>query len=255
MPRANRKLETATQCSSALPTLRLAVFDLDGTLKEAYSPWRYLHEALGVEQQAASYRERFFQGQIDYLEWARLDAALWTGVELSRVEAIFHDSRYRPGVQELFALLQRHHVLTAIVSTGLDVQARQVATDLGIWRVVTNELVVRDGLLTGEATVLVTEDTKGEAMALLRKEAGAQAEECLAMGDGPADIQLFAQASLAVAVCPRDEQVRQAAHVVIEDGDLGAVIPLVKQHFDLSCPLVGAPVCTVVADSLLSKEH
>jgi len=215
------------------PLLKLAVFDLDGTLKEAYSPWRYLHEALGVEQQAAVFRHRFFQGEIDYLEWARLDAALWTGVELARVQTIFQQSCYRPGVQELFTLLQDNHVLTAIVSSGLDVQARQVAAELGIWRVISNELVVREGLLTGEARILVTEETKGQAMAHLRHEASALPEQCLAMGDGLADIQLFDQAGLTIAVCPRDAQVREAAHMVITDGDLSAAIPVIQQHFSL----------------------
>jgi phosphoserine phosphatase len=216
------------------PQLRLAVFDLDGTLKEAFSPWRYLHQALGVEEQAADYRARFFAGEIDYLEWARLDAALWKGTELSTVQAIFRSSPYRPGVRDVFALLQRHGVLTAIISTGLDVHARQVATDLGVWRTVTNELLVLDGRLTGQAKVHVTEQTKGEAMQRLRAEAKARIEECLAVGDGPADMDLFAQAGLAIAVCPRDERVRRAADAVIEDGDLSAVIPLLRQRFRLT---------------------
>jgi phosphoserine phosphatase len=79
----------------------------------------------------------------------------------------------------------------------------------------------------------VTEDTKGQAMTRLRHEAGASPEQCLAMGDSLADVQLFAQAGLAIAVCPRHEQVRQAAHVVIDDGDLSPVVPLLRQRFHL----------------------
>lgn len=216
--------------------LRLAVFDLDGTLKEASSPWRYLHQALGVEEQAAPYRARFLAGEIDYPEWARLDAALWKGVELARVEAIFGTNAYRPGVHALFSLLQRNGVRTAIVSTGLKVHVRQVATELGVWRTVSNQLLVRDGRLTGEVAVHITEYTKGQAMSRLREEAGARPEECLAVGDGPADVDLFAQAALAVAVCPRDERVRQAAHFVVEDGDLTSIIPLLEQRFHLRKP-------------------
>jgi phosphoserine phosphatase len=213
--------------------LRLAVFDLDGTLKEAHSPWWRLHQALGVDDRAAVYRARFSSGEIDYLEWARLDGSLWKGTPLATVEAIFRSSPYRPGVREVFALLRQHGVRSAIVSSGLDVQARQVAAELGVWRVVTNEVVVRAGRLTGEVAVHVTEDSKGQAMAQLRAEAGARVEECLAVGDGPADVDLFAQAGLAIAVCPRDERVRRAAHAVIEDGDLSAVIPLLRERFQL----------------------
>jgi len=217
--------------TAPLPRLRLAVFDLDGTLKEASSPWMYLHHALGTEEEAEKYRQQFYAGDINYLDWARLDSALWTGVELSRVEAIFRNSAYRPGVYELFRFLQRRGVLTAIISTGVGVQARQVAAELGVWRTIANDLAVEDGRLTGKAVVHVMEDTKGQIMAQLREEAGARLEECLAVGDGTADIALFEGAGLAIAVCPRNDRVRQAAHHVLEDGDLTGIIPLLEQHF------------------------
>jgi phosphoserine phosphatase len=191
----------------------------------------YLHHALGTEREAEQYRQQFYAGQITYLDWARLDSALWKGVELARVEAIFRDSCYRPGVHELFQFLQRHGVLTAIVSTGLGIQARQVAAELGVWRTIANELVVQDGLLIGETVVNVEEHTKGQLMAQLRAEAEARIEECLAVGDGPADVDLFAGAGLAIAVCPRNERVRQAAHSVIEDGDLSRIVPILQKHF------------------------
>ena len=220
-----------TRQAALLPPLRLAVFDLDGTLKEASSPWMYLHHALGTEQEAEQYRQQFYAGQITYLDWARLDSALWKGVELARVEAIFRDSIYRPGVHELFQFLQRRGVLTAIISTGLGVQARQVAAELGVWRTIANELAVENGRLVGETIVNVQEHTKGQLMAQLRAEAGARIEECLAVGDGPADVDLFTGAGLAIAVCPRNERVRHAAHVVIEDGDLSRIIPVLETHF------------------------
>jgi phosphoserine phosphatase len=234
MSEAGERHTTPDRRSERLPRLCLAVFDLDGTLKEAFSPWRYLHRALEVEEQAAVYRERFFRGEIDYLEWARLDAALWRGAPLAEVQAIFRSSPYRPGVRALFGMLGRHQVLTAIISTGLDVHARQVAADLGVWRTVTNELTVRNGLLTGEVVVHVTEQAKGEVMARLRAEAGARPEQCLAVGDGTADLAMFAQAGLAVAVCPRDSRVAEAAGFVVEDGDLSAIIPLLEQTFCLA---------------------
>jgi phosphoserine phosphatase len=222
---------TQTTQQTLRPILRLAVFDLDGTLKEASSPWMYLHHALGTEEEAEKYRQRFYAGEIDYMEWARLDSALWKGVELARVEDIFRDSTYRPGVHELFRFLQGRGVRTAIISTGLGVQARQVAAELGVWRTIANELAVQDGRLLGESIVNVMEHTKGQLLAQLREEAGARVEECLAVGDGPADIDLFAGAGLAVAICPRNDRVRQAAHHVIEDGDLSRIIPLLEEYF------------------------
>lgn len=224
-------LQSVSEKPSRRQPLRLAVFDLDGTIKEASSPWMYLHHALGTQAQAEVYYQQFKRGEITYLDWARLDSAVWKGVELSRVQDIFRHSVYRPGVRRVFDFLHRWRVACAIVSTGLTVQAEQVAADLGVWRTVANELEIEDGLLTGHAIVHVMEDTKGQIMSTLRQEVGAMPEECLAVGDGTADIALFAQAGLAVAVCPRTELVRRAAHYVVEDGNLCAIVPLIQDHF------------------------
>jgi phosphoserine phosphatase len=226
--------QVASACANPpKPSLRLAVFDLDGTLKARVSPWRLLHEALGVWSTAAEYRQRYVQGAIDYYEWARLDASLWEGVELARAESLFAGSPYRPGVRALFQFLRESSVPTAIISTGLDVQASRVAQDLGVWRTVTNELLVSCGRLTGKVRVHVTEDNKGSIMEALCNEMGVARAQCMAAGDGPADIALFARAGLSVAVCPQDQRVRAAATVVMETGDLATLVPLIERHFAL----------------------
>lgn len=215
----------------AAPRLRLAVFDLDGTLKARASPWRLLHEALGLGEMASRYGQQFLAGTFDYHEWARLDAALWKGINLDWVEELFRRSPYRPGAHQLLRFLRDASVPSVIISTGLDAQARHVAADLGIWRTITNELLVVEGRLTGEVRVVVTESNKGAIMDGLCAELAVRGSECLAVGDGLADIALFARAGLSVAVCPTDEQVRSAADVVLDDGDLAAMIPLISQHF------------------------
>ena len=46
--------------------LRLAVLDVDGTLKQAESPYGYLHRRLGVADLAAPNRALALAGQISY---------------------------------------------------------------------------------------------------------------------------------------------------------------------------------------------
>ena len=213
------------------PFLRLAVFDLDGTLKQAPSPWRYLHEHLGLWEQALVHKRWFQAGRIDAAQWAQLDAALWAGIERTTVEKLFRQAPYRSGAPEVIAFLRKRGVPTAIISTGLDIHAELVAQELGIYRVWAIELVVRDGRLTGKVVLNITEDSKEEPMRAVRAEFGALPQECLAVGDGPADVDLFAQAGLSVAVCPLSERVRAAANVVLEDGDLHPIIELVREHF------------------------
>jgi len=211
--------------------LRLAVFDLDGTLKQAASPWQYLHEHLGLWEQALVHRGLFQAGKIDAAQWARLDAALWAGAEIAMVERLFREDPYRPGARQVVAFLREQRVPTAIISSGLAVHARLVAQELGVDRVWAIELMVHDGRLTGEVVLSVTEDSKEGPMRAARAEFGALPQECLAVGDGPADVDLFAQAGLSVAVCPLSDRVRAAASVVLEDGDLYPIIELAREHF------------------------
>lgn len=213
--------------------LRLAVFDLDGTLKQAPSPWQYLHEHLGLWEQARSHRRLFEVGKIDAAQWARLDAALWTGVEAATVEELFRRDPYRPGARQVVSFLQEERVPVAIVSSGLAIHAKLVAQELAIERIWAIELVTREGRLTGEVVLNLTEDSKVESMRAVRAEFGARCDECLAVGDGPADVHLFEQAGLSIAVCPLAKEVRDAADIVLEDGDLHPIIELVQKHFTL----------------------
>jgi len=215
------------------PLLRLAVFDLDGTLKQVASPWQYLHQHLGLWEKALVHKSWFQLGMIDAAHWARLDAGLWAGIRVSTIEKLLRRAPYRPGARELVAFLHERGVGTAIISSGPAIHSDIVAEELGIDRVWAIRLVARDGRLTGEVVVNVTEASKEETMCAARAEFGALPEECLALGDGPVDADLFAQAGLSVAVCPLSERARATADVVIEDGDLRLVIQLVRAHFRL----------------------
>ena len=62
-----------------MPIIRLAILDVDGTLKHAESPYQFLHQRLGVQRLAATHRELALTGRISYGEWLRRDAALWAG--------------------------------------------------------------------------------------------------------------------------------------------------------------------------------
>ena len=146
---------------------------------------------------------------------------------------MFRRDPYRPGARQVVSFLQEQSVSTAIISSGLTLHAEMVAQDLGIDRVWAIELVTHEGRLTGDVVLNLSEESKDEPMRAARSEFSALPQECLAVGDGPADVDLFAQAGLRVAVCPLGDRVRAAAGVVLEDGDLHPIIGLVREHFDV----------------------
>lgn len=210
-------------------SLRLAIFDLDGTLKQAQDPYIYLHKKLGTWEAAQAFTGKGLGGQLDYEEWLRLDAWLWKGIERVTMEAAFQKNPYLPGAQETVQTLKRAGVYIAVVSTGLLLQAEQAQADLDLDRIIANELLFEHGIATGEARCHVREGTKGPIVAQLQAEFGAEPADCLIVGDGASDVDMFAYAHLGVAVNPSSEHVRLAADLVLETPDLRPLIRRVEE--------------------------
>jgi phosphoserine phosphatase len=205
--------------------LRLAIFDLDGTLKQTRDPYVYLHKQLGTWEAAQAFTGKGLSGELCYEEWLSLDASLWKGVERRAMESIFRQNPYMPGAQEAIAALKGMGIWVAVVSTGLNVHAEQVQADLGIDRVIANEILFENGRATGQAQVRVPEGGKSQIVAQLQASFGAGPADCLAVGDSSSDADMFPQVRVGVAVNPSSEQVRLAASLVLEEPDLRPLLP------------------------------
>lgn len=203
--------------------LRLAIFDLDGTLKQARDPYVYLHQQLGTWEQSQEFFQLGLEGKISSAEWLRRDVALWAGQPVKRIITLLRANPYLPGACEILRALKRAGVTVALVSAGLTLHADLVRAECGLDYVFANEALVVDGRLTGEAVEWVPD--KGVIADQLMAELGISSEALLAVGDGPVDIPLFERAGLSVAVNPSSDQVRAAADIVLEEPDLRPLLP------------------------------
>jgi len=200
--------------------LKLAVFDLDGTLKKVRDPYVYLHQRLGTWSQSQAFFSDGLAGRIPYEEWLRLDAAMWKGVPRAHIEALFRQNPYLPGARETVQALRACGVRIAIISTGLLVHAAQVQADLGVEYVAANEILFEAGRVSGEVRAHIPEGGKGAVMEGLLARMGVRPAECLAVGDGESDVALFQRAGVSVAVAPHSKRVRAAADIVLPQPDL-----------------------------------
>jgi phosphoserine phosphatase len=209
--------------------LRLAFFDLDGTLKRERDPYVYLHRCVGTWEACQPYLAQGLAGELDYDEWLRLDVGLWRGMSQEVMEDHLHRNPYLPGAREAVTALKQAGVQLALVSTGLDLHARLVQHELGIDHSFANQVLIRDGLVTGEARTVVREGAKGDIVAQLQAELGVAPEDCLAVGDGTSDADMFPRVRFGVAVNAPSERLRAAAHLVIEEADLSGLLPRLEE--------------------------
>jgi phosphoserine phosphatase len=205
--------------------LRLAIFDLDGTLKQARDPYVYLHTRLGTLEASHAFFADGLAGKITYADWLRLDASLWKGIPVATIQAHFRENPYLPGAVETVRALKARGVKLALVSTGIQIHADMVAGELGFDHVVANIIFARDGVISGETLVGVPEGGKGEIADGLMAKFGTLSENTLALGDTRSDADMFQRAGVSIAVCPNHDRLRQCATLVLEEPDLTPIIP------------------------------
>jgi phosphoserine phosphatase len=207
--------------------IKLVFFDVDGTLLRTYS-WQHIHRELGTWNQAKKHRDQFFKNQITYEEWARLDAGLWKSQPLTKITQIISQIRYTEGAEKTLTTLKQRGIISYLLSAGLAQAAERIQRETdAVDGYTANDLVVRDGLLTGEVKVNVSFNDKDKHIQRILRQFNLRAEECAAVGDDPTLIPLFEKVGLAIAFNPTDESVAKHADIVVKSSDLRDVLPYI----------------------------
>jgi len=205
--------------------LRLVVFDVDGTLTKVASSWQFLHEKLGTWDKGRRYAEQFFQGAINYEDWARLDASLWAGLKFEAVQKIVDSMPYTDGVREVITTLRSGGLKVVLISAGLSLVTERIKREMEVDDSLANDLKVENGSLTGEVKVNVSVDNKDAVLGRMLEKFNLRMDECAAVGDDETQIFLFEKVGLSIAFNPRSWVVEERADVVIKGDDLRRVLP------------------------------
>jgi phosphoserine phosphatase len=212
--------------------IRIVFFDCDGTLTTVKSSWEYLHRRLGLWDENADHFQRLFlERKIDYYEFCRRDAALWTGLTIDHVMAIIDEIPYHEGVREVVDLLKKQGIMTVILSTGLSFLVERVRSDLGVDKAISNHLLVQEGLLTGRIRIDIEQDNKGFWVKRILEDARLSPEEAAAVGDGEGDKGMFESVGLRIGYHPQDKILPFLDHVISDDGSFEEVGSILRAHW------------------------
>jgi len=119
-----------------------------------------------------------------------------------------------------------------LLSAGLSLVTERIRKEIGVDAALANELIVKNGFLTGGVKVNVSFDNKDEALRSVLKKFNAEMNDCISVGDDETLIPLFEKVRLAIAFNPRSKNVERHADIVVKSDDLRAVLPYIlsKQH-------------------------
>jgi phosphoserine phosphatase len=217
----------------AKSSLRLAIFDIDGTLRRVRDPWIHLHHHLGVAEQAKDLPARWQRKEITYEQWAQLDASFWRGSSRETIVTALGTNPFRDGARELIDWFTARAIPCVGISSGLSIFNEITAAELGIKEVISNELQFDGDICKGEISIQVNEENKGEIMDEILERYSVSDKEVAAFGDGTADIPLLRRAGLGIAICPSNDKVRSSAEHVVGDEPIDRAIMLVEKHFGM----------------------
>ncbi len=186
--------------------IRLAAFDLDGTLIRDRTCVEAIAGSIGRTEEAAAF-ECLNVRDRDAMTAARSTMAGWyrpvpTDILLREVR----DLALAPGTDEAFSLLRSHHVSTAIVSLTLKAAVDWFAQRLGA------DFAVGT-CIRGDVIDHVWPEDKGRWLQDVAMKEGLHQRELAAVGDSGGDREMLAAAGFRVFVGDRPPDIPNVLHM------------------------------------------
>lgn len=206
----------------------IAIFDIDGTLRQAANPWLLLHTHLGTSEKGHKYYNDWVEGKLTDLEICKLDALLWKGFSKAKMLEIMNQNPIRKGAYNLINWFKNKGIACVGISSGLSFLNDVTANELGLDDVVSNDLLFEDEVCTGKILMHVDDYTKGTILTQILEKYEIQSGTIFSFGDGIADIDLFKLSTCSVAVFPRNDQVVKAATIAINSEPIDQIIDDLK---------------------------
>jgi phosphoserine phosphatase len=196
--------------------MKLVAFDFDGTLSDSEMTV-LLGQQRGVAEEMEAITERAMNDEIEYAESLRERVALLDGLPVEAVEAAFEEVILRSGTVDVIRALNDAGVVTAIITGGFGrgIESALARMDTPVDTIVANQLVFEDRELNGEVEGPLIEGTKDDALRAVADNAGLDAEETVAVGDGANDLPMLRVAGLSVGYEPKPA-VEPHCDVVVE---------------------------------------
>ena len=171
---------------------------MDGTVLEHESSWVALHRAFGTTEAGETSLKLYAQGRIDYMEFMRRDISSWPrGVTKAEIGKILSGYVVRAESKPTIDELKRRGIKTALVTSGIDILAEDVAHELGIDYWVANGLKFgKDGKVLSEGVGRVDPTRKDLAFLRLLAGIGIPSSRTIAVGDTIYDLRFLQSAAI-----------------------------------------------------------
>jgi phosphoserine phosphatase len=212
---------------------KLVCFDVDGTLVDNIEfSWQLFHNFFETdEKKRIKARDKFFAGEISYLEWANHDIGMW--IEKKATKKQFFDALKKNNVQlmkgamETISALKKQGIKVAIISGSIDVIMeylmpgyKDVFDDVFFSHLVFDEKGVLKSAKVTEYDMM----KKADALKLIAKREGIKLSECVFVGDHHNDVKIIQESGLGICFDCKSDELREVADIEIKKKDLREIL-------------------------------
>lgn len=212
---------------------RLVVFDMDSTIVDG-EVINEMARAAGVEPHVADITERAMRGELDFREALRQRVAMLKGLTVDDLDRIASSLQLNPGTEDLVRTLKAMGFRLALISGGFTYFTDRLKQELGFDHTFANELVIVDGVVTGEVQGdIIDMERKGEILKSLAAREGITTDEVVAVGDGANDQIMIKNAGLGIAFNAKEILKRAADGSISRENLKGLLYALGATDYDL----------------------
>ncbi|MFQ5920973.1 MAG: phosphoserine phosphatase SerB [Nitrososphaerales archaeon] len=205
----------------------LVIFDVEGVLYDAeYLP--ALAKLIGKEKEVMDITLSGIRGEIPWEEGLLKRIDVLRGIDYEQALAMAVKMPLMNGAKEACQKLKKSGWRLLAVSGGFTIMTDRLKEELGLDHVVSNELIFKEGKLTG--IDIMVNSNKVNAVAKIIRQWNEKKEDTVAVVDGANDLNLFDIAGLKVAFNAQDV-VKERADVVIDEKDLNLLLGAIEKHF------------------------
>ncbi|MFC6567488.1 HAD family hydrolase [Actinoplanes utahensis] len=208
----------------------MVFFDVDGTLTPG-SSGQHLAELLGHAEACREVEAAYDAGTMTNQEASIVDARGWAGRTPAEVRGFLTTLPLVDGIEETVAWCRAHGLVPALATLAWDATGAYLCERYGFDRACGPRLEVLDGRYIGTVAEHLDEQGKRDYALALAAEYGVPMDRCAAIGDSRSDLPLFAVAGLPIAF-NAGPAARSAARVVVDSGDLRAVLDPLRVWLD-----------------------
>ena len=196
--------------------MSLVAFDFDGTLSDSEMTVLLAKEQ-GVADQVEDITTRAMNDEISYAESLRTRVELLAGLTPTQIKTAFESVTLRTHAADILIQLREAGHTVVILTGGFE---RGVQTALRnesgyVDEIVANRLQTDEGVLTGDVSGPLIEDTKDEVLYSLAHSKSYDVDETVAIGDGANDLPMLQVADHAIGFNPKPA-VSSACDITVE---------------------------------------